>query len=140
MITACLSTNAIYAQPMRFALVLALGVAVAFPAVASADVFFKTPSGNVLCQQATSSHLVTCSVVSTLNERGFLVFGIRRTGRTSRQRMKTNAAFEVPVLRYGKQKRLLGGAVVCTSRRSGLTCRNRSRRGFVLSKQQQRRF
>jgi hypothetical protein len=42
------------------------------------------------------------------------------------------------VLRYGQ--RWQGGAFSCMSRRTGLTCRNRSRHGFFLSRTSWRVF
>ncbi|MGZ8739995.1 MAG: DUF6636 domain-containing protein [Gaiellaceae bacterium] len=44
----------------------------------------------------------------------------------------------VPVLRYGRSWTWHG--IRCTSRRTGLTCKNPSGHGFVLSRQLQRVF
>jgi hypothetical protein len=54
----------------------------------------------------------------------------------------TSGAINFPpqtTLRYGRTWRKLGG-FSCTSRKSGLTCRNKSGHGFFLSKERSRRF
>lgn len=107
---------------------------------ALADAFFKTPSGNIVCQQVDSRRYVECAVLSSRRGSALPVYYIRATGRASTYTSHGDPAFEVPVLRYGRSKRLLRGAVVCTSRASGLTCRNGSGHGFFLSAAQRRRF
>lgn len=121
----------------------AVGTALAIlvpTSVASADAFFKTPSGNILCQQVNSKRWVECSVASSRHGSSLTVYYVRRAGGARTFRSGGNPAFEVPTLRYGRRKHLLNGGVVCTSRKSGLTCRNRSGHGFVLSAERQRRF
>lgn len=54
----------------------------------------------------------------------------------------TSGAINFPpqtTLRYGRTWRKLGG-FSCTSRKKGLTCRNKSGHGFFLSRQRSRRF
>ncbi|MEW6583564.1 MAG: DUF6636 domain-containing protein [Actinomycetota bacterium] len=43
-----------------------------------------------------------------------------------------------PVLRYGRSLRV--GSITCTSARTGVTCTNRARHGFTLSRQRYRLF
>src|SRR4051794_13565668 len=116
----------------------AIVAAMAVPAVASADVFFKTPSGNIVCQ--ASAGKLECAVLSQRAGSSLPVYYLRPRGTTQRHHVVGNPAVEVPILAYGKPKRLLGGAATCTSQMSGLPCRNRSGHGFFLSKQRQRTF
>ena len=125
---------------MKTLLLVSVAGLVASPSPASADVFFKTPSGNIACQQVDAKRRVECAVLSSREGASLRVYHLRRRGRAGTYTSTGNPATDVPVLRYGRRKRLLGGAVVCTSRKSGLTCRNRSGHGFSLSKERQRRF
>ena len=115
----------------------ALVIAVAAPSSASAA-FFRTPSGNIICGTGPQSFRggVSCTVLSEANARGQKIWAMRRRGRVRLFRSNSNAPIEVRVLRYGRTYR--GFGIRCASRRRGLTCRNRSRHGFFLSRDRQR--
>lgn len=112
---------------------------------------FKTPSGNIVCGHSvppdTRDTAVGCGIQS----------GLKPTPRNtctdldySGKRMSLRAsgravidlcagdpgpfllAATAPVLGYGSTWR--GGGITCTSRRTGLTCRNRSGHGFFMSR------
>ena len=104
---------------------------------------FLTPSGNIACNAGhppgSSRALLTCTVFSAASPtRGQKLWSMRPTGRVSVGFLKSNAATDFPTLRYGRSWSWLG--IRCTSRRSGLTCKNQSGRGFFLSRQSQRVF
>lgn len=110
------------------------------PAGANAALF-KTPSGNISCgtgPNAGTRFALVCAVLSESNARGQKLWAMRRSGRPRVFRSMSNAATEVRVLRYGQTYR--GHGVRCVSRRRGLSCVNRSGRGFTLSRQRQRVF
>ncbi len=105
---------------------------------AHADVFFKTPSGNIVCQ--TSRGALQCSVLSDRRGAKLPVYFLRRDGRPFKRELTGNPAIQVPVLRYGRSKTVLNGAVRCISRDRGLKCRNRDGHGYFLSRGHQRPF
>lgn len=110
------------------------------PAPAAAA-FFKTPSQNIACgmgSNAFGSYAVACTVFSESNARGQKIWAMRTRRRVRVFRSQSNAAFEVPILRYGRTIR--GGGVTCTSLRQGLRCSNRSNHGFLLARERQRVF
>jgi hypothetical protein len=117
----------------------ALMVALSVPSSASAA-FFRTPSGNIICGTGPQAFGggVSCTVLSEANARGQKIWAMRRRGRVRVFRSRSNAPVEVRVLRYGRTYR--GFGIRCVSRRRGLTCRNRSRNGFFLSRGRQRVF
>jgi hypothetical protein len=117
---------------------------------------FKTPSANIVCFYSTSSPpLVVCGIRSGLKPappRRRCAYGdpvadrvvLHATGRTQ---VPSCAGDPGPfaglvvgarVLRYGRT--WSGGGLSCTSRFTGLTCRNRSGHGFFLSRARYRRF
>jgi hypothetical protein len=117
-----------------------VAVALAFPTAASAA-FFKTPSQNIACGiggDAYGSYAVACTVFSEANASGQKIWAMRARRKVHVFRSQSNAAFDVPILRYGQSISRAG--VVCTSRKSGLRCRNRSGHGFTLSRESQRLF
>ena len=120
---------------MKLALLLAIaGLLVAAPS-ASALTFFKSPSGNVVCQTATKPSRLLCAVLSERRADGSLPqYELRKTGRSKRRSVVGDPATDVPVLAYGKRKRLLGGAVVCLSLKRGMTCDNEDAHGFELKR------
>jgi hypothetical protein len=122
----------------RFAALLVLAGSLAGAPAASAASFFQTPSGNIACQAAGGR--VMCGVLSSRHGDSIPAYWVRRTGLAHRSEIVGDPATDVPVLRYGRSKHLLRGGVVCTSRKTGLTCRNRSGHGFFLSRESQRRF
>jgi hypothetical protein len=118
--------------PSKFVVLIAMCAAAIVPASANADVFFKTPSDNIVCQ--TSRGALQCSVLSDRRGPNLPVYFLRRRGKPYVQTVTGDPAFTVPVLGYGRSKRLLGGVVRCTSRKAGLTCRNRRGHGYFLSR------
>jgi hypothetical protein len=107
---------------------------------ARADVFFKTPSGNIVCQSVAALGELQCSVLSSRRGSALPVYFVGRRGRSYVRTLHGNPAVDVPILGYGKTRRVLGGAVLCTSRKRGLTCRNRSDHGYFLSRGERHRF
>jgi hypothetical protein len=109
------------------------------PSSASAA-FFRTPNGNIICGTGPQAFRggVSCTVLSEANARGQKIWAMRRRGRVRVFRSMSNAPVEVRVFRYGRTYR--GFGIRCASRRRGLTCRNRSRHGFFLSRGRQRVF
>jgi hypothetical protein len=103
--------------------------------------YFQTPSRNIVCgtgQSAFGGYAVTCTVFSEANRRGQKIWALRSRGRASVFFSMSNAPVQVRVLRYGRTYH--GYGIRCTSRKLGLTCTNRSRHGFFLSRQRQRVF
>jgi hypothetical protein len=100
---------------------------------------FKSPSGNVTCVMSTAGGgFAQCELRSMPRRGGFLV---PRSGRVSRYDV---AGFDDLsgrrfVLGYGQSRSLT--RFTCTSRASGMTCRNRvTRHGFTISRQRRRVF
>jgi hypothetical protein len=123
----------------RLSILGALTLATTPMAAQASPVFFKSPTGNIVCQ--TLGPRLMCSLYSTRRADGSLaVYFLRARGRATVHRIVGDPAFDVPVLRYGRTKHLLGGGVRCTMRRDGLTCRNRSVHGYFLSRQRRRLF
>lgn len=121
--------------------------------------FFRTPSSNIQCallrRTDASGNGVRCAVLSghrgtdNLNSTWpyFTLFN-RGGARFERDDDYPDAGL-VPKIPYGKTWAMVGGtpkvgplrgAINCTSRKTGLTCRNRDGHGFTLSAQRQRRF
>jgi hypothetical protein len=118
---------------------LATGAAASIAAQAA---YFQTPSRNIVCGTGPSAfggYAVTCTVFSEANRRrGQKIWALRSRGRARVFFSMSNAPVQVRVLRYGRTYR--GYGIHCTSRKVGLTCRNRSQHGFFLSRQRQRVF
>jgi hypothetical protein len=112
--------------------------ALAVPAMAAADRHFQTPSHKITCGEFPSGGpgaFLRCDLLFLNDRAAFL----RRTGR-GRLNHVTDAvgvpgAAELP---YGKTRHF--GPFTCTSRVSGLTCRNPAGHGFTVSRQRQRVF
>ena len=108
--------------------------------------FFQTPSGNIACEVDEHAAVgpfkgrtLFCVVFSASSEsRGQRTWLMRATGSARVRWVIGNVATEVPVLAYGRSWSFKGFR--CRSRRTGLTCRNKSRHGFFLSRQAQRIF
>jgi hypothetical protein len=115
--------------------------------------YFKTPSGNIVCLQQTSRVFCgirtglrpppprrRCSTGGWVDDRVIL----NATGRTQVPTCWgdpgpfAGLVVGARVLGYGKT--WSGRGLSCTSRFSGLTCRNRSGHGFFLSRSRWRRF
>ena len=119
----------------------AVGVAsAAVPTPDPVQTGFNVSSGNMVCNGGPyrAGHVLACTVFSEASARGQKLWSMRPTGRVSVGFLKSNAATDFPTLRYGRSWSWLG--IRCTSRRSGLTCTNQSKHGFVLSRQSQRVF
>jgi uncharacterized protein DUF6636 len=122
---------------LAFAAVLAL---LALPAGASGSTFrqFRSPTGHIGCAFESGGGLprqVRCEWDGS-NDRAFV---LRQRGRT--HVIKISDTVRDPhakVLHYGRSLRF--GRIKCTSRRTGMTCRNRRGHGFTVSVQHQRRF
>jgi hypothetical protein len=107
---------------------------------------FQTPSRNIACEldehaavgPFKGQRTLFCVVFSASGARGQRTWLMRSTGRARATWVAGNIATEVPVLAYGRSWSFKGFR--CRSRRTGLTCRNKSRHGFFLSKQAQRIF
>ena len=120
--------------------------------------YFKTPSGNIVCMYsrglAGTKPGVDCAIKSGLkppppkvkcregDPTDVFVF-IATTGRAHEPSCAGDPGPIVgekhaKVLRYGHKFHRPG--LTCTSRTSGLTCRNKSGHGFFLSRAHSRRF
>ena len=122
--------------------VLALGMGAAATSSASAAIVsFQTPSKRIACI-VVDGRSIRCDGPDRrpgptprscdLDYGG--AFAMRQTGRSARIcRGDTALNPRAPVLRYGRTFGRFG--FTCTSRTSGLTCRNRSGRGWFISLQ-----
>jgi len=156
---------ATYDRPVaRFALLLALALPLTASAGTTSFQFFQTPSHNIGCAYSTSPQHLRCDIRTGLKPpppkpkgcQNDWTFGYQLSGRGparwgagffigERGRASVvcaSGAINFPpqtTLRYGQTWRKLGG-FSCTSRKSGLTCRNKNGHGFFLSKEPSRRF
>jgi len=104
---------------------------------------FLTPSGNIACNAGhppgSSRAPLTCTVFSAASPtRGRKLWSMYAAGGVRVGFIVGNAATDLPRLGYGRTWRWRGFA--CSSAATGLTCRNTSRHGFVLSRERQRVF
>ena len=139
------------------ALVVAAGAALGATASAARNGTFKTPSGNIVCGYVVAASardtFVECGIKSGLrpaprNTCTDLDYSGKRVGLTATGRAVPVVCAGDPgpflfaarahVLAYGRTWR--GGGITCTSRRTGLTCRNRGGHGFFLSRERWRKF
>jgi hypothetical protein len=114
------------------------------PPLRSGD--FQTPSGNIVC--TVQNHAVIgpfrgqrtlfCTVFSEASRRGQRMWTMRVAGRPRVIWIAANIETEAPVLAYGRTWLSVG--FKCTSQRRGVTCWNKSRHGFFLSREGQRLF
>jgi hypothetical protein len=116
------------------ALALALTPATSFATIRA----FRSPSGSIGCiyyRDPDTRAFVRCDVEGT----GDRAWRIHSHGH-ARKIHVTDSALDprAPVLAYGKTRDF--GTMRCTSRMSGLTCKNRDGHGFRLSREHQRRF
>jgi len=120
------------------AAVLALAALAALPAAGSGAATspkrFQTPSKQIACMYPAPQ--LRCDMLF-LNDRAAIV------GRHGKGRIvkitDTVADPKAKVLAYGRSLRL--GPYTCTSRRTGLTCRNRTtRHGFTISRERRKVF
>jgi hypothetical protein len=99
---------------------------------------FRSPSGQLGCMYYNDPDVpasVRCEWAGG-NDRAVVV---ERTGHGKRIRI-TDTVMDpsARVLPYGKARRF--GPIRCTSRRTGITCKNRARHGFTVSVQSQKVF
>jgi hypothetical protein len=121
----------------------ALGLALAASALLAAPASgasFLTPSGNISCTSPALGQRsgISCTVFSESNRKGQKVWEMRKHGTVRVYRVQANAPSEGRTLGYGEGFKRHG--VRCTSRQSGLRCRNRDGHGFKLNRAQQRVF
>jgi hypothetical protein len=128
-------------------LAVAAGVAaLVVPAGAAAAVHFRTPSGNIGCYVDRS--FIRCDISRTAAKPPPQpasceldygnAFEMSRTGRPRRICHGDTVLGGRRVLSYGETLR--SGAFTCTSRSSGLTCRNAGGHGWFLSRERVRLF
>lgn len=126
---------------------LALSAHLAAAASAGGRVEFATPSRNIGC--AGDATFVRCDISVTRAKpppkpRSCRfdwgnAFELRQRGRPRRLCVSDTVLGSRRVLQYGRTQRL-GRSIACTSRTTGLTCRNRDGHGFFLSRQRVRLF
>jgi hypothetical protein len=112
------------------------GLALAGSSAAHARLLaFKSPTGNVTCVMSSASgSFAQCELRST--NRGYL---IPRHGNVTRYDVDPfdDLAGRRFILRYGTSRRL--GVFMCSSRSTGMNCRNRDTgHGFSFSRQHRR--
>jgi hypothetical protein len=133
---------------VHFVVALLTIAALAVPgSSAGRGVDFSTPSRNIGC--AGDSTYVRCDIRQTRAKpppqpRSCRydwgnAFELRQRGRPHRLCHSDTVLGTRRVLAYGKSIKL-GLGITCTSRRSGLTCRNREGHGFFLSRERVRLF
>jgi hypothetical protein len=103
---------------------------------------FNTPSRNIVCNAGPllhgSGYALACVVFSASGSRGQKTWYMRQTGRAAVTFVRANAATDFPHLAYGRSWIYHG--FTCTSRVTGLRCRNESGHGFFLSREKQLLF
>ena len=122
--------------PLAAAVLAALLVAA--PSALARERDFQTPSKRIRCAAFSSGGpgvFVRCDLLF-LNDRAAL---LRARGRGRIVRVTDAVASPAaPVLAYGHTLRF--GPFRCTSRTTGLTCRNRHHHGFFVSRERRRVF
>jgi hypothetical protein len=138
---------------VRIVVLVALAVAISSQAAQARPetlIGFRMPSRNMACAIEPAlpgaRGVLRCDVLSGLKPRPHraceldwtgLSMGV--TGRaTPTCAGDTVADPRMPILRYGRSWHR--GAFTCTSRRTGVTCRNRAGHGFVLARERWRSF
>ena len=134
---------------MRVALIIVAVAAILAGAGASAalGIEFRTPSGNIGC--AGDSTFVRCDIAATRTKPppkpkscrydwGY-AFRLGQRGRARRICVSDSTLDAARILPYGRTQKF-GRRITCTSRRTGLTCRNRDGHGFFLSRARVRLF
>jgi len=129
-----------------------LAAVLAWPAGAAAALrFFQTPTGNIDCA-IQDGRSVRCEIQQRswspppkprscpVDWGAGLVLGATGRGRIlcAGDTVQAPPGDPYPVLGYGRTLKV--GAIACRSARSGLTCTNRQRHGFLLSRQRYRIF
>jgi hypothetical protein len=107
---------------------------------------FTLPGRSATCTRVSAvvkqpNVVCTTRAVAAQGPGGPTIWAMRPRGRAVRKVWLNGSIDEnVPVLRYGRTIKWYGGAIRCTSHRTGLTCRNLSGHGFFLSPGRQRIF
>jgi hypothetical protein len=134
---------------VRAVLVAVAALALAAPAQAFV-MQFRTPSSNIGCAYSADPRLggtyLRCDIISGLRpkprracELDLTGFGMAPKGRSSAVCAGDTAVDRhARALRYGSK--WSRGGFTCTSRRTGLRCRNLSGHGFFLSRARSYRF
>jgi hypothetical protein len=140
-------------RPPIAVIVVALAALLAWSAVATATTRFITPSRNIGC--AGDRTEVRCDIAQTNATppkrptscrfdwgSAYVITPKARRGRglCASDTVLPSPGQKVRVLGYGKRISFGRGALVCVSRKAGLTCRNRRGHGFFLSRQRIRLF
>ena len=120
--------------------VLCASVSAGVPVPSVVQRGFLTPSRNIACNAGPNrgQALLVCTVFSEATTRGQKLWYLRAYGRAGSGFVQGNIATDYPALRYGHT--WLWHGIRCVSRKTGLTCTNRDRRGFSLSRARQRIF
>jgi hypothetical protein len=141
-----------YDAAVRAALIVVLALALAAPAEAIL-VQFRTPSANIGCifssEPGRGGPYLRCDILSGLKPKPARPKGCTLDWTFGYQMNSTGGARIVcagdtavnrraKAVRYGSK--WSRGAFTCSSRRTGLRCKNRSGHGFLLSKQRSYRF
>jgi hypothetical protein len=126
-------------RAVRALVALTLGISLAVPATASATLrAFRSPSGAIGCvyyRDPDTPASVRCDVAGA----GDHAWTVANAGRARRIHVTDSALDQqAPVLAYGKTRHF--GKIDCTSRPSGMTCRNAARHGFTVARQHQKLF
>lgn len=128
-----------------------LFLVISLPVSAIADGYgFQTPSGNIYCNGAVIGSSIDCQIVersgtpplpkpASCKKSWGHSFALDATGparmNCEKKPTRVNYSMEAP---YGETGEF--GDITCISEKTGLTCRNQSGHGFVLSRRQQKLF
>ena len=137
---------------MRTAVAITVLAVLVAPAPAGALVTktFRTPSKNIACAfypaSITGRAVFRCDLLSGLKPKPKQHCDVDWTGASMGPRGKAGPTCagdtvydrSAPILAYGRTWSY--GGIVCTSRTSGLTCRNGDKHGFFLSRDSWRVF
>jgi hypothetical protein len=138
---------------VRFLVVLMVAALFTAPAAGAPTLTpktFRTPSKNIACAyypaSITGRAVFRCDLFSGLKPKPARHCDVDWTGASMGPRGKAGPTCagdtvydpRAPVLAYGRS--WSHGGIVCASRATGLTCRNRDRHGFFLSRQSWRVF
>jgi hypothetical protein len=119
-------------------LLLALAALLAPASARAAYRDFRSPSGKIGCafySDAETPRFVRCDWAGA-NDRGLT---LSETGKGKRVKVTdTVMSPQAKILVYGTTTRF--GSMRCTSRRTGITCRNKHDHGFTVSVEKQRVF
>ncbi len=137
-----------YVTRVRPTLILFALAALAVPSASSGvGTTFSTPSRNIGC--IGDSTRIRCDISQTRTKpppkpRSCRFdwgnyFELSQRGRARRLCVSDSALGSRRILRYGQTQRL-GRRITCTSRTTGLTCRNGEGHGFTLSRERVRLF